>query len=69
LQGYEDQSVLQKYPLMSADRSSELQEDMLFAGVDFVLPKLEDIQTEVYKSQAVTDTIWTLTQTKLIAAL
>jgi hypothetical protein len=54
---------------MSADRSSELQEDMLFAGVDFVLPKLEDIQTEVYKSQAVTDTIWTLTQTKLIAAL
>jgi hypothetical protein len=32
-------------------------------------PKLEDIQTEVYKSQAVTDTIWTLTQTKLIAAL
>lgn len=68
--GIEDQSVLQKYPLMSADqRGSEFSEDMLFTGLDMVLLKTEEMQIDVYKHQSIKDMIWDLTQSKLLSVL
>ena len=38
---HEDQTVLQKYPLLSAE--SDANEDMLFTGVDIVMLKTEEM--------------------------
>jgi len=34
---------------------------MLFSGIDFIMIKPEEMQTDVYKSQAIKDMIWDLT--------
>ena len=55
----QNQSVLMKYPLLSA--KNENSEDMLFTGLDDVLIKVEEMHVDLYRDQQIQDLIWELT--------